>query len=98
MLHVAAEIAAITGEQADYIKHRAFDDQYYCDLILKYLKTFGEGRRSDFERLIEGKLSDLLNTRQKQTKIRNLLQRLRQHGKIQVVGHTKGSVWRIAPP
>jgi hypothetical protein len=37
-------------------RHRAFDDAYYCDLILEYLKTFGQGRRPDFERLLAGKL------------------------------------------
>lgn len=98
-LHVATEVAAATGNEAEYIRHRAFDDRYFCDLILDYLKTFGEGQRADFDRLLAGKLSDLLNEKQKRIKIMNLLQRLRREGKIEPAeGRTKGSVWRLKVP
>jgi ATP-dependent DNA helicase RecG len=98
-LHVATEVAAATGNEAEYIRHRAFDDRYFCDLILDYLKTFGEGQRADFDRLLAGKLSDLLNEKQKRTKIMNLLQRLRREGKIELTtGRTKGGVWRLNAP
>jgi hypothetical protein len=26
--------------------HRAFDDAYYCDMILEYLRKFGQGTRA----------------------------------------------------
>lgn len=93
--HVAAEIASATETEAQYIRHRAFDDRYFCDLILDYLKTFREGRRTNFERLLEGKLSDLLTTKQKGKKIHNLLQKLRREGRVTVDGRTNGSVWRL---
>ena len=94
-LHVAADVAAATDTQAEYIRHRAFDDRYFCDLILDYLKTFKEGQRTDFERLLTGKLSDLLSGKQKARKINNLLQRLRREGKVVTDGRTKGAVWRL---
>ncbi len=97
-LHVAADVAAATETEAEYIRHRVFDDRYFCDLILDYLKTFKEGQRTDFERLLEGKLSDLLSDKQKTKKIHNLLQRLRRNGKIETDGKTKAAVWRIKPP
>ncbi len=97
-LHVAADVAAATETEAEYIRHRVFDDRYFCDLILDYLKTFKEGQRTDFERLLEGKLSDLLSDKQKTKKIHNLLQRLRRNGKIETDGKTKGAVWRIKTP
>ncbi len=93
--HVAAEIAAVTDSEADYIRHKAFDDQYFCDLILEYLRKFKEGRRPDFERLLEGKFSDLLNDKQKADKIHNLLQRLRKRDIIDSDGKTRGAVWRL---
>ncbi len=95
-LHVAAEIAAITDNEAAYIRHKAFDDRYFCDLILEYLKTFREGRRSDFERLLEGKFSDLLSAPQKQKKVHNLLQKLRRKGLISVEGRTQAGIWRMS--
>ena len=96
-LHVAASVAATTGDTAEYIRHRAFDDAYYCDLILEYLKTFGQGRRPDFERLLAGKLSDVLNDRQKTAKIHNLLQKMKRQGKIASEGRTSGVVWKLVP-
>jgi ATP-dependent DNA helicase RecG len=97
-LHVAASVAAATGDTAEYIRHRAFDDAYYCDLILEYLKTFGQGTRADFRRLVFDKLSDVLNDRQKEKKIDNLLQRLRRLGKVSLAGQTKGGIWSSRPP
>ena len=96
-LHVAASVAAATGDTAEYIRHRAFDDAYYCDLVVQYLEKFGQGSRADFRRLILDKLSDVLNDRQKEKKLNNLLQRLRRSGKITLEGQTKGGVWRLPP-
>ena len=96
-LHVAATIAAATGDTAEYIRHRAFDDAYYCDLILEYLKTFGEGTRADFRRLILDKLSDVLNDQRKENKINNLLQKLRREGRISSDARTRAGIWRLGP-
>ena len=96
-LHVAAGVAATSGAQAEYILHRAFDDGYYCDLILEFLRTFESGKRADFNRLLKAKLSDLLSERQKAKKIENLLQRLRLQGKIESRGNRPHTVWRLAP-
>lgn len=94
-LHVAAEVAAATDQKAEYIRHRSFDDGYFCDLILDFLREFGEGRRKDFERLLEGKLSDLLTSDQKKSKIHNLIQRLKRKGLIEPEGNTSGATWKI---
>ena len=96
-LHVAASIAAATGDTAEYIRHRAFDDAYYCDLILEYLRKFGHGTRADFRRLILDKLSDMLTDQQKDDKLKNLLQKLRSDSKITREGQPPKSVWRLAP-
>ena len=96
-LHVAASVAAVTGDTAEYIRHRAFDDTYYCDLILEYLKTFGQGTRADFRRLLAGKLSDVLNDQQKDDKIKNLLQKLRATGKLRSEGQPPKNIWRLQP-
>jgi ATP-dependent DNA helicase RecG len=94
-LHVTAEIAAVTDSEAEYIRHRAFDDRYFCDLILEFLRKFREGKRSDFERLLDGKLSDLLNSKQKAYKIDRLLQKLRREAKIEVKGQTRAGIWKL---
>lgn len=94
-LHVASAVARATDTVEEYLHHRAFDDRYFCDLIVEYLRTKGEGRRADFARLLNGKLSDLLSDEQKDVKIKNLLQRLRREGRIRKkAGMTFGSVWQ----
>ena len=72
-LHISAKIAEITNEKTDYIKHKAFDKQYYKDLILKYLEKFNEANRRDLFKLLVDKLPDGLTDKQKENKIRNLL-------------------------
>ena len=95
-LHVAANVAAATDTEAEYLHHRAFDDRYFCDLILEYLRKFGSAKRAKFNRLLEGKLSDLLTPVQKRSKINNLLARLQRDGKIKVDGYGKAGVWRLS--
>ena len=76
-LFVSASIAETLGQKAQYIKNKGFDDQYYKKLILDYLKTWGKGKRSDFNHLLLDKLPDSLSDSQKKNKIRNLLASLR---------------------
>ncbi len=85
-----------SGFRRQYLHHRAFDDTYYCDMIVEYLKKFGSAKRAKFNRLLEGKLSDLLSPTQRRFKISNLLKRLQREGKIKVVGYGKAGVWRLA--
>ena len=95
-LHVAAGIAAATETEAEYLHHRAFDDAYFCDMIIEYLRKFGSAKRAKFNRLLEGKLSDLLTPVQKRSKINNLLARLQREDKIKVDGYGKAGVWKLA--
>jgi len=97
-LHVASHIAATTGTEPDYLHHKAFDDAYYCDLVVEYLRKFGSAKRAKFNRLLEGKLSDLLSPAQKRSKIHRILQKLQREGKIKVDGYGKTGVWRLAVP
>ena len=90
--HISASVAKVTGEKADYIKQRGIDDEYCQKIILDYLKKFGEGRRTDFEKILLDKLPDVLDQNQKSNKIKNNLQRLRMQGII----YPEGKVWRMS--
>ena len=94
-LHVAADVAAATDTETEYLHHRAFDDAYYCDMIVEYLRKFVTAKRSKFNRLLEGKLSDLLSPAQKRDKIKNLLKRLQRERKIKADGYGKAGVWTL---
>jgi len=71
--YLAAEIAQTTGSKGEYIRNRAFDDVYYKDLILDYLREYGSASPHDLKSLVLDKLSDALDEKQKQNKFRNLL-------------------------
>ena len=88
---VAARIAEKTGVKADYIKNKSFDDRYFKDMIVEYIKKFKKANRSDIDKLLFDKLSELLTEKQKQDKIKNLLQALRLEGILD----TEGKQWKL---
>ena len=95
-LFVSAEVAAVTDTRADYIKKRAFNKKHYEEMIIGYLKEFGETSRTDIDGLLMDKISDALDNDQKRTFITNLLQEMRQKGAIKSVGTTRWAKWIIS--
>ena len=65
-------------------------------MILDFLKKFGQASREDIDRLLEGKLSDALDEKQKYHKVRNLLQALRREGHIRNEGSRGKPRWVLA--
>ena len=90
----AAEVAKVTGNKGDYIRHRAFDDAYYKDLILDCLRKFGSATRRELESMVLDKLSDALDEKQKKTKFRNLLHSMSKRDQtIEKQGTTQKGRW-----
>lgn len=89
--YVEATVAAATDEKAAYIKNRAFDDEHYKKMILKYLKTYKKASRDDIDKLLMNKLSDVLNDKQKRNKIRNLLHSMSK--KEGLIKNSANSTW-----
>ncbi len=81
-LYISADVADTINENATYIKNKAFDDQYYRDLIVKYLKKYGKARKKNIRDLLWDKLPDVLDDRKKNSKISTLLTSLRTKGVI----------------
>jgi ATP-dependent DNA helicase RecG len=95
-LYISAKVAKTTGQKAEYTKHRAFDKQYYKDLIVRFLEQHGQGSSSDFRKLLVDKLSDTLTDTQRKDKVRNLLQELVRGEKIVNVGRRGlGALWQM---
>jgi ATP-dependent DNA helicase RecG len=90
--HISLQIANHSGERAQYIKNRALDDQHYKQLITKYLVGFGSAKRLDINGLLLDKLPDVLSLEQKNNKVKNLLQALKQEGVIK----SQGKSWRMS--
>ena len=95
-LYVSAKIAAVTGEKATYIKHRAFDKDHYKAMVIAYLKKFHKAKRGDIDNLLLDKLSDALTEQQKHKRIHNLLFEMSHKDKtITTSGPKKTAEWRL---
>lgn len=81
-LYLSSGVSQAIDDEASYIKNKEFDDQYYKDLIVKYLKQYGKAKKRDIRNLLWDKLLDVLSDKQKEYKIGNLLASLKKQGVI----------------
>ena len=81
-LYLSASASKSIDESTSYIKNKGFDDKYYKDLIVEYLKQYGKAKKKDIRGLLWDKLPDALSDVQKENKIRNMLTMLKKQGII----------------
>lgn len=70
------------SEETSYIKNKGFDDKYYRDMIIDYLRTFERAQKSSIRNLLWDKLPDVLDDKTRNTKISSLLTYLRKENMI----------------
>jgi ATP-dependent DNA helicase RecG len=94
-IYVSESVARVTNRQADYIKNKGFDDEYYRNLIREYIKKFNQATRKQLDELLLDKLPNILDDKQKANKIKNLLSWLKNNGEIERIGDaTKTTIWK----
>lgn len=81
-LYLSASAAQSIDESTAYIKNKGFDDKYYKDLIIEYLKQYRKAKKKDIRELLWDKLPDALSDKQKEYKIGNLLAVLKRNNII----------------
>lgn len=81
-LFLSASASKSIDDSASYIKNKGFDDKYYKDLIVEYLKQYKTARKKDIRNLLWDKLPDALSDTQKENKMRNLLTSMKKAGII----------------
>ena len=81
-LFLSSKVAKMLDEKEQYIKNKAFDDQYYKDMIIEYIRKFGKASKKNIRVLLLDKLPDVLDDKQKEYKMGNLLALLKREGKI----------------
>lgn len=65
-------------------RNKSFDDEYFRNLIVEYIKKFGKAKRGEIDQLLLDKLSDVLTYDQKIRKIGKLLPSLRERNEIEI--------------
>ena len=81
-LYLSASASNSIDESTAYIKNKGFDDKYYKDLIVEYLKQYGKAKKKDIRELLWDKLPDALSDKQKEYKVGNLLSILKKNNII----------------
>ncbi len=95
-LYISSTVARSAEQEAEYIRNKGFDDQYYKDMIVQYLKQYGQATRSKIRELLIDKLPESLKDQQKEQKIGNLLTTLRKQGVIMVIGRDgRQPIWGL---
>ena len=94
-LYLSAEVSQAIDDEAGYIKNKAFDDQYYKDMIVKYIQQYGKAKKKDIRNLLWDKLPDVLSETQKEYKIGNLLSSLKNAGIICADSHNQQRAYWI---
>jgi len=94
-VHVSAAVANATQRKAQYIRTRGQDDAFYIKLTVDYLAQFGSASRQEINDLLWEKLSEALDSVQREYKIGNLLGRMRRSGMIQSQGARKSARWSL---
>ncbi|EJF53985.1 putative transcriptional regulator with HTH domain [Saprospira grandis DSM 2844] len=82
--HISSEVAKASGDKARYIKQRGIDDTFYEQLILQYLNKFQVASSADLKKLLLDKLPEILAPKQKENKIRNMLQKMKRNSLIKL--------------
>ena len=82
--HISSEVAKASGDKARYIKQRGIDDEFYEQLILQYLNKFQVASSADLKKLLLDKLPEILAPKQKENKIRNMLQKMKRNSLIKL--------------
>jgi len=72
-LFLSASASKSIDDGAGYIKNRGFDDKYYKDLIVEYLRQYTSASKKEIRNLLWDKLPNALSDNQKENKMRNLL-------------------------
>lgn len=91
--YIAKSVAQQTGQKASYSKNKAFDKQYYLDLICKAIGEHGSLSRKDIDELLWNKLPEWMDEKQRKNKVSNLITECRQTKKITNSGTYTSSKW-----
>ena len=80
--YIGLKVAQKIGQKASYSKNKAFDKDYYLDLIEKAIREHKSLERSDVDELLWKKLPEWMTEKQKKVKINNLLSEMRKKNRI----------------
>ena len=92
-IYVSFKVADLVGQQTEYIKNKGLNDNVCKNLIINALQTMKFATKNDLRKVIDPALPAILDDKQKDKKLSNLLQSLRKAEIIDNDGKHKFSKW-----
>lgn len=80
--YIAKSVARATGRKAEYTQHKGRDEKAREALLLDALREHGSLSKGEISKLLWNTLSDILTDDQKENKIKYILKKARNEGKI----------------
>ena len=96
-IYVSKGVSEMVDDKVSYTKKSGFNDQYYKDLVLKYIKDFGSITKKDLDDLLISKLPDSLDDEKKKRKIKYLVSESlnRKEHILKNIGTNRYPVWTL---
>lgn len=94
-IYISSDIAKITGNKKDYVYNVGLENEFYMEIIMKYLNEYGSASRKEIMELLNDKLPKSLDSKNKINRVRYLLDILKKDGKIYNDAKSGGSCWKI---
>ena len=95
-LIVSSGVAAATDTVVDYLNKRGIDKEYCQKMVVELLEKKGDAKRQEIDSLLQAKLSDALDEKQKKAFIKNLLQEMKRNRVIWVDGKGLAAKWQLS--
>ena len=94
-IYISSDIAKLTGKKEEYVYNSGLENDFYMEMILKYIEQYGEASRKEIISLLSDKLPSSLAEKNKVSRVRYLLDVLKKNGKIYNDAKSGGSCWKI---
>lgn len=94
-IYISSLIAQLTNEKETYIYNTGLENDFYKSLIIKYISQYKVASRQDIIDLLKDKLPSSLTEKNKISRVRYLLSKLKEENKIYNDKKTGKSSWRL---
>lgn len=94
-IYISSDIAKVTDEKEKYIYNSGLENDFYKELIIKYISEYGKASRKEIINLLKDKLPSSLDEKNKVNRTRYLIDSLKKEGRIYNDVESGLSCWKL---
>lgn len=92
-IYVSYKVANVVGKETEYVKNKGLANDVYKELILNAIKQMDGCSVTQLKGVLKGALPESLDEKQQAKKITNLLQSMKNEGRIILEGRGHSAKW-----